>query len=87
MSKPWHCVSMRLANGWALVPTSPPKRHVTNVMSPSAPEVIASWAICTGRAYRWLKLMAKNRPRSSASRNSRSASSRSNTSGFSTSNG
>ena len=36
MSKPWHCVSMRLACGCVLVPTSPPNRHVANEMSPSA---------------------------------------------------
>ena len=50
MSKPWHCVSMRLAWGWVLVPISPPKRHVANVMAPSWPAAMASWAIRTGRA-------------------------------------
>ena len=30
MSKPWHCVSIRLAWGCVLVPTSPPNRHVAN---------------------------------------------------------
>jgi len=28
MSMPWHCVSMRLACGWLLVPVSPPNRQV-----------------------------------------------------------
>ena len=50
MSKPWHWVSIRLAWRWPLVPGSPPKRHVANEMGPSAPDAIASRAICTGRA-------------------------------------
>ena len=50
MSKPWHWVSMRFAYALALVPTSPPKRQVANVIWPSAPEAIASRAISTGRA-------------------------------------